>query len=154
MVRLRNTVMAVVLGTGVMGCTFSHYSIFHCDECDDFPMPAYGPGFSMMPGTYTGPAVRDSLESNRPATSAPASGSNPATAHPDASLPPATSPTPPPPPVATPGQGADARQPAAGATGFPSTVVTGAEPALPTLPSSTRNDLTVPVVGSEGGELR
>ncbi len=58
MVRLRNAVMAIALGTGVMGCALSqshvaHYSIWHCDECDDFPTPAYGPGYSMMPGTYT-----------------------------------------------------------------------------------------------------
>jgi len=154
MMRLRNAVMAVVLGTGMMGCTFSHYSVFHCDECDDFPMPAYGPGYSMMPGTYTGPAARGSLEPDRPASSAPASGSNPAAAQPAASSRPATSPTPPTPPAATPGQGADARQPAAGATNFPTTAVTRAEPDLPPLPSSARSDLTVPVAASGGGELR
>ncbi len=59
MVRLRNVVMAVALGTGAMGCALSQshvarYSIWHCDECDDFPTPTYGPGNSMMPGTYTG----------------------------------------------------------------------------------------------------
>ena len=65
MVRLRNAVMAVALGTGAMGCRPSqshvaHYSIWHCDECDDFPTPAYGPGYSMMPGTYTGAPARES----------------------------------------------------------------------------------------------
>jgi len=154
MVRLRYAVMAVVLGISVMGCTFSRYSVFHCDECDDFPMPAYGPGYSMMPGTYTGPAVRGSLESDRPASSTPSSGSNPAAAQPDAPSRPVTSPTPPAAPVVTPGQGAAARQPAAGGTDSPSTVVTGAELVLPSLPSSARNDLPVPVAASGAGALR
>ena len=59
MVKLRNAVMAVALGTGVMGCSFAHWSIYHCDDCDDFPMPAQGSGNSMMPGTYTGPPPKD-----------------------------------------------------------------------------------------------
>jgi hypothetical protein len=57
MMRLRIGVMAVALGTSMMGCssshTFARFSLYHCDECDDFPTPAYGPGYSMMPGTYT-----------------------------------------------------------------------------------------------------
>ena len=61
MVRLRNAVMVFVLATGLTGCSsghwpsIAHWSIWHCDSCDDFPTPAYGPGYSMMPGTYTGP---------------------------------------------------------------------------------------------------
>ena len=63
MVRLRNAAMAVALGTSVVGCALTgsspshvaHYSIWHCDECDDFPTPAYGPGYSMVPGSYTQP---------------------------------------------------------------------------------------------------
>jgi hypothetical protein len=142
MVRLRNAAMAVVLGTGVMGCSFSHhpiahYSIWHCDECDDFPTPAYGPGFSMMPGTYTGPPGRESAESSRPANASPSPTTTPSAGQPGAS----TTPTPPAPPVAAPEEGADARQGAAGRTSGPSTVVTGAESALPPLPS----DLPVPV---------
>jgi len=158
MVRLRNALMAMALGTGVMGCYsshFAHYSPFHCDECDDFPTPAYGPGYSMMPGTYTGPGGRDSLESNRPATSTPSSGSNPSATQPGASsTSPASAPTPPAPPAAIPGQGASARPPAAGATGSPSTVVTGAEPNLPILPYSARNRLPVSVTTSEDGGSR
>ena len=51
MVRLRDAVMAVALATGGVGCaTF-------CDECDDFPMPGGPGGYSMMPGTYTGPPM-------------------------------------------------------------------------------------------------
>src|SRR5277367_1996144 len=95
MVRLRHAVMAVVLGTGATGCTLSgyqphvaHYSIWHCDECDDFPTPAYGPGYSMMPGTYTGPPPRDSLESNRSATGAADPGSIPPSQLPPNSTPP------------------------------------------------------------------
>ena len=82
MVRLRNAVMAVALGTGVMGCTLSgsqtriaHYSIWHCDECDDFPTPAYGPGYSMMPGSYTRPPAQGSVEPKQPANGATDSGS-------------------------------------------------------------------------------
>lgn len=61
MVRLRNAVMACVLASGMMGCSVFHgdgnwvgrWSLFHCDTCDDFPAPAYGPGYSLAPGTYT-----------------------------------------------------------------------------------------------------
>ena len=41
MVRLRNAVVtAAFIGTGMTGCSFTHhgiahYSIWHCDECDD-----------------------------------------------------------------------------------------------------------------------
>ncbi len=74
MVRLRSAVMAVAIGTGVMGCAVSgshvaHYSIWHCDECDDFPTPAYGPGDSMMPGTYTGSGGREPLNGTQPGVS-------------------------------------------------------------------------------------
>jgi len=109
MARLRNAMMAVALSAGVTGCSFSHLSLFHCDACDDFPTPAYGPGFSMMPGTYTGPPVRGSLDPNRPSISTPSSGTNPSSEAPEAPLAPTTSPTPPLPPAATPGQGAGAR---------------------------------------------
>ena len=60
MSKLRYTLMAVVLGTGVMGCSFTHWSVYHCDDCDDFPMPAQGMAGAMMPGTYTGPPPQDS----------------------------------------------------------------------------------------------
>jgi hypothetical protein len=138
MVRLRNVMVAVVLGTGVTGCGTSHFniariSIWHCSECDDFPMPAYGPDYSMMPGTYTGAPPRDSLESNPPANSMPPSvpvspGVQPGTSTPPptttAPPPPTTTPppmtttpppattTPPVPPPAAPNEGADARPPA------------------------------------------
>jgi hypothetical protein len=77
MVRLRNAVMGLVLCTGLAGCSsahqgIAHWSIWHCDTCDDFPMPAYGPNYSMMPGTYTGPPTVGSNGSGRPAASAPA----------------------------------------------------------------------------------
>jgi hypothetical protein len=80
MSRLRNALMAVTLAAGVTGCShdhgFAHWSIFHCSECDDFPMPAYGPNFSMMPGSYTGPAAESSPSSTRmvtpPSSNAPA----------------------------------------------------------------------------------
>ncbi len=80
MLRLRNAVMALAMGVCGIGCAFSssnvaHYSIWHCDECDDFPTPAYGPGYSMVPGTYTGPTDRESAGSNQPSTAIPDSGS-------------------------------------------------------------------------------
>jgi hypothetical protein len=111
MLRLRKSVMAVGMGIGMgmgmMGCTFStsniaHYSIWHCDECDDFPTPAYGPGYSMVPGTYTGPTARDSATANQPSTATPNSGSAPPPRQqPDGAAPPTTI-TPPTPPAATP----------------------------------------------------
>jgi len=76
MVRLRNALLIVALAAGAFGCAqwngqpgnpYSHWSIFHCSQCDDFPMPAYGPNFSMMPGSYSGPAP-ESAASSRMAT--------------------------------------------------------------------------------------
>jgi hypothetical protein len=150
MVSLRNAVMAVALGTGVMGCGFSqsniaHYSIWHCDECDDFPMPAYGPGYSMMPGTYTGSAPRDSVEANPPATTTPDSGS---VAPPQRPMSPTTPPATPTLPVAPPGgpaQGADTRPAAAGAMGLAGTLGNRGERDLPQLPATTPNDHAAPV---------
>ena len=66
MVRLRNALLVVALATGAFGCAhgpgphgdgYAHWSLFHCSQCDDFPMPAYGPHDSMMPGSYSGPAA-------------------------------------------------------------------------------------------------
>jgi hypothetical protein len=72
MAKLRNAVMAVALGAGVMGCSYAHWSIYHCDECDDFPMPAQGVSNSMMPGTYTGPPPKDMTGAGSPAATAAA----------------------------------------------------------------------------------
>jgi hypothetical protein len=150
MVRLRNAVMAVALGTGVMGCAFSNFniariSIWHCDECDDFPMPAYGPGFSMMPGTYTGTAPRDSVEPNRPSAAAPGPGSSPPPQQqPVPTTPPAT-PTLPLPPSAAPGQGADARQPGSPIADPASAIASHGPSDLPALPAETQSDLPVSV---------
>ncbi len=77
MVKLRNALMAVALGMGLIGCYSSHWSIYHCDECDDFPLPAQGSPTSMMPGTYTGPPPKDSTGEGAPAVTAPASGEMP-----------------------------------------------------------------------------
>src|ERR1017187_1012865 len=140
MVRLRNVVMAVVLGTGLTGCSFAHWSPFHCDSCDDFPTPAYGPGFSMMPGTYTGPAAPGSAEPNRPVNSTtPSCPLQPSGGMPGMT-PPANSITPPATPVATPGPGADARQPAPGVTDTPGTIMPVSNAGLPPLPFADRND--------------
>jgi hypothetical protein len=79
MVRFLNLIMALALSTGVAGCSHSHGFIFHCDACDDFPTPGYGPGYSMMPGTYTGPPARDVPEPSQSAASAPGPGTAPAT---------------------------------------------------------------------------
>jgi hypothetical protein len=73
MVRLRNALMAVVaLGFGVTGCshppTYAHFSLFHCSECDDFPTPAYGPGYSQVPGSYSGPKSENRPDASRMTT--------------------------------------------------------------------------------------
>jgi hypothetical protein len=152
MVRFRHLVVAVALGTGVMGCALSQspshiarYSIWHCDECDDFPMPAYGPGYSMMPGTYTRPPAQESLEPKQQASSAADSGSVPPPQQMPASTPAGATTTPPTPPLASPGQGADARQPAFGDMGQPTTIATRVESNPPTLPAGMRHDSQVPV---------
>lgn len=147
MVRLRNALMAVALGTGVTGCAFSqsnvaHYSIWHCDECDDFPVPAYGSGDTMMPGTYTGAPPRDRPESSQPVNSGPDSSSVPRTQQPNASTVPATI-TPPTPPVASPGLGA-VTSPPPGAAGLSSAAATSAESNLPPLPATSQNTLLIP----------
>jgi len=150
MVSLRNAVMAVALGTGVMGCGFSQsniarYSIWHCDECDDFPTPAYGPGYSMMPGTYTGTAPRDSVEANPPAFTTPASGSVAPAQRPTSPMTPPATPTLPLPPPEGPSQGADTRPVAGGVMGVAATLGNRGESDLPQLPATTRNDLPAPV---------
>jgi hypothetical protein len=106
MARLRNVVMAVVLVTGVMGCRFAHWSPFHCDGCDDFPAPAYGPDFSMMPGSYTGLPPSDSAKPNGTGASTAPTGAG--ASQPVEEAPP-PAPTPPTPPTAAPGMGAAAR---------------------------------------------
>jgi hypothetical protein len=153
MVRLRHAVMAVALGTGVMGCTLSdsqtrigHYSPWHCDECDDFPMPAYGPGFTMMPGTYTRPQTQGSLDPKQPASDALDNETVPPPQQTPTAAPAAATPTPPaPPPAAAPGPGVDTHGPASGGTGLPNALATRAESNLPPLPAGARDDLQVPV---------
>ena len=95
MVRLRNVVMVVVLATGLAGCSFAHWSPFHCDSCDDFPMPAYGTSNSMTPGSYTGPPTPGMSGSTRPEAAAAPAGAMPGMTAPAAAAPPATSVTPP-----------------------------------------------------------
>src|SRR6478609_6623735 len=98
MVRLRDAVMAVALATGGVGCaTF-------CDECDDFPMPGGPGGYSMMPGTYTGPPMRTSPEAGPARSTAPAPGAAPMTSAPASEAAP-TPPAAPAAPAAGPGRG-------------------------------------------------
>jgi hypothetical protein len=106
MVRLRNAVMVVMLATGLAGCasghwpSIAHFSIWHCDTCDDFPTPAYGPGYSMMPGTYTGPPTLNASTPGGAAGSAPAGTPVPSTpAGATAPSAPAATTTPPTPPT-------------------------------------------------------
>ena len=121
MVRLRDAVMAIALATGGVGCaTF-------CDECDDFPSPGGPGGYSMMPGTYTGPPAEMSSTTGGPAamatdrTPSGASGAS-GTASPASEA----APTPPPAPSATaPAQGG-------GATSRPTGP--GGAASLPSLP--------------------
>jgi hypothetical protein len=101
MVRLRNLVIVAVMATGLAGCASGHwpsianFSIWHCDSCDDFPMPAYGPGYSMMPGTYTGgPPTQNGSARLTPTT--PSANAAPERAVPAATIsPPAAATTPP-----------------------------------------------------------
>jgi hypothetical protein len=113
MVRLRNAMLALMMATGLTGCSalsalhgggdwMARWSIFHCDTCDDFPAPTYGPGFSMMPGTYTGSAAPGSTSGAQPAASNPPAGAMPGTTPPPAIT------TPPLPPSAPGGLGSDA----------------------------------------------
>jgi hypothetical protein len=147
MLRLRNALMAGTMVTGVMGCGFNqaniaHYSIWHCDECDDFPSPAYGPGYSMMPGTYTGPPPRDTAPSNGSALAGPNAGTAPMVQpQPGPSSPPAA-PTLPRPTV--PGQGAEMRQPIVGPTGLATTGEKPASENLPPLPAETSGNQPAP----------
>jgi hypothetical protein len=76
MTKLRTAVMAIALAAGTTGCSHlqdlppSHWSIFHCSECDDFPTPSYGPNFTTTPGTYTGPqGTGPSLNEEMPTSS-------------------------------------------------------------------------------------
>jgi hypothetical protein len=132
MVRVRNALMAVALGTGAMGCAISqpnlgHYSIWHCDECDDFPTPAYGPDSSMYPGTYTGAPARDRPESSQPATNGTDMGSVPPPAQQPAASTPLETATPPLPPAASPGPGAANRSLPSGVTAVSSAVTPHSE---------------------------
>jgi hypothetical protein len=116
MVRLRNVLMAVALGTAVAGCshppTYAHWSLFHCSECDDFPTPSYGPNYSMAPGGYSGPASENKPDASRMTT--PSSSNVPAPNNESIVTPPEERPitppgtpnaTPPTPPAATPPPG-------------------------------------------------
>jgi hypothetical protein len=160
MTRLRLGVMAVVLGTGMTGCGFSHFniahwSLWHCDECDDFPMPAYGPGYSMVPGTYTNVGPNATGEGNGNLNSTPAAELAPAgrpttvTPPPVTDAPPATT-TPPVPPDAGPGPGAAVRQPANAGLEGPDRVMAGTNSELPPLPPDA-NDVEVPRAPLPGG---
>ncbi len=145
--RLRNLVIAIVLGTGATGCSFAHWSLFHCDDCDDFPMPGYGPGYTMMPGTYGGDVPRDSHESSQRALAPagqPVPPGSPTTPPGGTTTPPGATTTPPaPPPAAAPAPGAPAG-PGAGPMTSLDTTPTEALPALPAVPGLTRSDLQVP----------
>jgi hypothetical protein len=115
MVRLRNALLVVALAAVAFGCAhgggshghdYAHWSIFHCSECDDFPMPAYGPNGSMVPGSYSGPPVVSSTAATRMST--PTSSNAPVVSE-EAAVPPtderptnAAPVTPPPPPAANP----------------------------------------------------
>jgi hypothetical protein len=111
MVRLRHALLVFALAAGAFGCAhgggshghdYAHWSIFHCSQCDDFPMPAYGPNGSMVPGSYSGPPSESSPSSSR--MSVPTS-SNAPVVSPETTVPPpderprdaaATPPVPPP----------------------------------------------------------
>jgi hypothetical protein len=97
MVRLRNALLAGMLATAVGGCShthdYAHFSIFHCSECDDFPVPSYGPQ-TMVPGSYTGPPPQSSTPPSRMVT--PPSSNAPVTSEEAIVPPPSERPTAPP----------------------------------------------------------
>jgi hypothetical protein len=152
MVKLRIAVATVALCTGVTGCALhnapsniAHYSIWHCDECDDFPTPGYGPNFSMVPGSYTQPPAPGMTNAKPPAsdatnfgTSSPP-GQTPAAPPPPqtpAAAPPATITPPIPPAAASPGLGGNLGQPASGGVS-PNPVAAGTTGDLPPLSAGT-----------------
>ncbi len=100
MARIRYLLIATLLGACSTGCSFTHWSVFHCSECDDFPMQGRM-STSMMPGSYTGPPARDYY-----GTSEPSPGTNPPAAEsrlpvlPEAAPPVETAPPAPPAPPA------------------------------------------------------
>jgi hypothetical protein len=51
MVKLRDAFLSIALVVGGTGC------VTFCDECDDFPSPGGPRGYSLMPGSYSGPAL-------------------------------------------------------------------------------------------------
>jgi hypothetical protein len=151
--RLWNLVAVLALGTSTTGCShtqsfsFAHWSLFHCDECDDFPTPGYGPGYSMMPGTYAGQTPQDSHEANQRALAPPGQPVAPGSTN-----------TPPTPPAAEPAQGTPAAPNTGPGSDFPATTAPGSttslgtppnqiDPGLPPLPGTTRNELQVPSAG-------
>jgi hypothetical protein len=152
MVRLRDAVMAVALATGGIGCaTF-------CDECDDFPMPGGPGGYSMMPGTYTGPPLRSSPDAGQARAATPGQGSTPvssgATAPANASPAGEAAPTPPPAPPAGPGgnqgvmNGSGAAAPTVAVSDRRTTVST-TELSSPAPPASPAGGLPVPTAGAD-----
>jgi hypothetical protein len=155
--RLRNLAISLVLGASAAGCahgnwTYARLSLFHCDECDDFPTPGYGPGYSMMPGTYAGQTPQDSHQANQRALAPPGEPVGPGTPS-----------TPPTPPAAGPAQGAPAAPatapgqdvstaPNAGPTTSLDTTPNQTESELPPLPGTTRNDPQTPVASPSSAE--
>ncbi len=130
MMRRCRAVMAITLGMGVTGCSYApslshvgHYSIWHCDECDDFPTPAYGPAYSMMPGSYTTNAAQNASEPKPPATVPNDFGAAP---------PPQQTPSPMPPATTTPPAAPAAPQPPATTTTPPVVPPAASEPPAPT----------------------
>jgi hypothetical protein len=115
MVRLRKALMALMFFALVVGCShthdYAHWSIFHCSECDDFPMPSYGPNATGA-GTYSGPPPQGPSSASRmvtpPSSNAPVQSEEAIVAPPDerptapaaAEPPTTTTPTPPAPPSA------------------------------------------------------
>ncbi len=148
---LRNLVTALVLGASATGCShthsIAHWSVFHCDECDDFPTPGYGPGYSMMPGTYAGQPPQESHEANQRALAPPGQPVAPSATN-----------TPPTPPAAGPAQGTtgspatgpgqdSSTAPVPGPTTNLDATPTQSDAGSPPLPGTTRNDVQVPIAG-------
>jgi hypothetical protein len=69
MARMRYLLIAGLLVWGGAGCSSSHWSVFHCSECDDFPLPGPLSQNPLTPGTYTGPPAHDYQGTTEPSES-------------------------------------------------------------------------------------
>lgn len=69
--------LILVVGVGLAGC------VTFCDDCDDFPSPGGPGGYSLLPGSYTGPPPSQAADA--PPVSSPSQNRAPSSEIPAAS---------------------------------------------------------------------